>query len=192
MHKQEHFRAFLFGTVADILSLVPLQSSISIFYQKIALLSLDLKKPFLTVGLNWLHALWNRTSFCPLSYSQNHFCLPCWWCQQQAQVLISLQCCTLLYVQDMGTISLFVVPSMDLHRLSTRHCRLAVELKKASTAAQKVCSGNRMYCCRNVCIQEWLTNLLLLAVALLPQRFKSHEMSSTSHVMLAWNLSKQT
>lgn len=135
MHKQEHFRAFLFGTVADILSLVPLRPSISIFYQKMALLSLDLEKPFLTVGLNWLHALWNLTSFCPLSYSQSHFCLPCWWCQQQAQALISLKCCALLYVlwevQDMGTISLFVVPSMYLHRLSTRHCRPAAELKES-------------------------------------------------------------
>lgn len=30
LHKQEHLIAFLFGPVADILSLVPLQSSISI------------------------------------------------------------------------------------------------------------------------------------------------------------------
>lgn len=30
MNKQEHFTAFLFGPVADILSLVPLQSSISV------------------------------------------------------------------------------------------------------------------------------------------------------------------
>lgn len=103
------------------------------FYQEIALLSLDLERPFLTVGLNWLHALWNLTSFCPLSYSQSHFCLPCWWCQQQAQALISLECCALLCVlwevQDMGTLSLFVVPSMYLHKLSTKHCRAAVELK---------------------------------------------------------------
>lgn len=128
MHKQEHFIAFLFGPVA-FSHWFPSNHP---FLSRNSSTLTQSREAFTTSGTELTPCI-NLTSFYPLSYSQSLFCLPCWWCQQQAQASISLQCCALLYVlwevQERGTISLFVVPSMYLHRLSTKHCRAAVELK---------------------------------------------------------------
>lgn len=147
------------------------------------------------MGLNWLHTLWNLTSLYPLSYSQSHFCLPCWWCQQHAQALISLQCsallCALWEVQEMGIISLFVVPSMCLHRLSMKLCRAAVELKESFHCCPKGVQWEQ-----NVLLQECLqrgvrVSALTCSSPFTPAIQKSRDMSSTSHVMFAWSLAKQ-